>query len=244
MSATAPQIALPSHLLKQIAAAPHRLMFFIGAANVMCAMAWWACWLISARWSIHALPNSDVPAGWMHAMVMQYQVLPSFMFGFLLTVFPRWLNQPALTKWHYVPVGVGLFGGQAATMASLLAGMPLLRVGAVLTFVGWLFGTALLLRLVYRDGGKTWHAVSCTFALSFGLLGLTLYTVFLTHFDARLMFTAIKLGSVAVLLPIYFTVCHRMIPFFAGAALPGYSARRPMWPLAAMWIAALLQVWI
>lgn len=242
MAATASDLALPNHLLKQIAAAPHRLMFFIGAANVLCAMTWWMLWLVCARWFPASLQASAVPAGWMHAIVMQYQVLPSFIFGFLLTVFPRWMNQPALTKWHYLPVGIGLFGGQIATMCSLVAGAPLLKVGAVLTFAGWLVGTALLLRLVYRDGAKTWHAVSCTFALSFGLLGLTLYAIFLSHFDARLMFTAIKLGGISVLLPIYFTVCHRMIPFFAGAALPGYSAPRPLWALAAMWAGALLHV--
>jgi uncharacterized protein involved in response to NO len=152
------------------------------------------------------------------------------------------MNQPALTKWHYVPVGAGLFGGQIATMCSLIAGAPLLKVGALLTIAGWLIGLVLLWRLVYRDGGKTWHAVSCAFALSFGLLGLTLYAIFLSHFDARLMFTAIKLGSVVVLLPIYFTVCHRMIPFFASSALPGYSAPRPLWTLAAVWAGALLHV--
>ncbi|HEU4602284.1 MAG TPA: NnrS family protein [Steroidobacteraceae bacterium] len=244
MSTAASDIAIPTGLLKQITAAPHRLMFFIGAANVLCAMTWWMLWLVGARWQLVSMHTPEVPAGWMHAMVMQYQVLPSFMFGFLLTVFPRWMNQPALTKWHYVPVGAGLFGGQIATMCSLIAGAPLLKAGAVLTFTGWLIGTALLLRLVYRDGAKTWHAVSCTFALSFGLLGLALYGIFLTHFDGRLIFTAIKLGSIAVLLPIYFTVCHRMIPFFASAALPGYSAPRPLWSLGAMWGAALLHVWL
>ena len=43
------------------------------------------------------MPAAAVPAGWMHAMIMQYQVLPSFIFGFLLTVFPRWISLPALT---------------------------------------------------------------------------------------------------------------------------------------------------
>ena len=42
--------------------------------------------------------SRDMPAGWLHAIVMQYQVLPSFMFGFLLTVFPRWMSLPALTR--------------------------------------------------------------------------------------------------------------------------------------------------
>ena len=59
-----------------------------------------------------ACRSRPVPAGWLHAIVMQYQVLPAFMFGFLLTVFPRWMSLPPLTRAHYVPVGVGLLGGQ------------------------------------------------------------------------------------------------------------------------------------
>ena len=66
--------------------------------------------------------------------------------------------------------------------------------------------------------------MSCTFALGFGLLGLALRDI-LYRFDPRLMFVAIKLGSIAVLLPIYFTVCHRMIPFFAGACCPAIGRR-------------------
>ena len=73
--------------LAAIAAAPHRLLFFIGATNVLAAMAWWTGWLGGG------LGNPSVPAGWLHGFVMQYQVLPAFIFGFLLTVFPRWMGQ-------------------------------------------------------------------------------------------------------------------------------------------------------
>ena len=48
---------------------------------------------------------------------MQYQMLPSFIFGFLLTVFPRWMGLPEIDRWRYLPVGLGLFGGQLATLA-------------------------------------------------------------------------------------------------------------------------------
>ena len=40
-----------------LAAAPHRLMFFIGASNLLLAMAWWAAWLIAARWPAFAMPQ-------------------------------------------------------------------------------------------------------------------------------------------------------------------------------------------
>jgi len=99
-----------------LARAPHRLMFFIGASNVLLAMTWWAAWLASTRWQWFAMPQPTPYAGWLHAFVMQYQVLPSFFFGFLLTTFPRWMGLPEFARWRYLPVGIGLFGGQMATL--------------------------------------------------------------------------------------------------------------------------------
>jgi uncharacterized protein involved in response to NO len=244
MSANANTITPPPSVLRILAAAPHRLMFCIGAANVLLAMAWWAVWLVDARWQLFGLPQPAIPAGWLHAMLMQYQVLPSFMFGFLLTVFPRWMNLPELERAHYVPVGVGMFGGQLLTLIGLFVGLPLLQAGAALTFLGWSIGTALLVRLVYRNRGRTWHAISCVFALSFGLLGLTAYMLYLQSLDPKLLFLSIKIGSIAVLLPIYFTVCHRMIAFFASCVVPQYRPQRPMWTLAAFWPLALVHVWL
>ena len=244
MSTQAHLINPPAGVLRILAAAPHRLMFFVGATNVLLAMTWWAIWLIDARWQMFDLPQPAIPAGWLHAVLMQYQVLPAFMFGFLLTVFPRWMNQRELKRTHYVPVGVGMFGGQLLTLIGLFAGLPLLKAGAALTFLGWSIGAAHLVRLAYRDQGRTMHALSCVFALSFGLLGLTAYMLFLQTLDAKLMFLSIKIGTGAVLLPIYFTVCHRMIAFFASGVIAHYKPQRPMWTLAAFWPLALLHVWL
>jgi uncharacterized protein involved in response to NO len=242
MATTLPASAAPA--LRLLAAAPHRLMFFIGATNVLLAMAWWMVWLVDARWHVLSFAQPEIPAGWLHATVMQYQVLPSFMFGFLLTVFPRWMSQPALTRRHYIPVGIGLFGGQALTLVGIGAGLPFLRAGALLTIAGWSIGMVLLVRILVRDGGRTWHGMSCAFALGFGLLGLVMYAVFLYRFDARVMFVSMKIGSLALLLPIYFTVCHRMVPFFTSCVIKPYRVYRPMWTLATMWLLAIAHLWL
>ena len=51
---------------------------------------------------------------------MQYQVLPPFIFGFLLTVFPA-LDEPAgaARDGTMCPSALGLLGGQALTLAGL-----------------------------------------------------------------------------------------------------------------------------
>ena len=243
MSAIPSASTPPLPALRLLAAAPHRLLFFIGAANVLLAMTWWALWLGNARWSVWPMPQPPVPAGWMHAIVMQFQVLPPFMFGFLLTVFPRWMNLPALTRWHYLPVGLGLVGGQLLTLAGLCGYPQLLFVGLLQSTAGWIAGLVLLANLLWREKDQvTWHAVSCVAALAFGLAGLGLVFGYLYTGDARLMFAAIKFGSFGLLLPIYFTVAHRMFPFFAGNVVIGYKPWRPLSLLAAFWALTVLHL--
>lgn len=225
-----------------LAAAPHRLLFLAGAANVLLAMLWWTAWLVDARWGWPSLPEPAVHAGWLHAIVMQYLVLPPFFFGFLLTVFPRWMNLPALRRAHYVPVGAGLLGGQLLTLAGMLGATALLHAGAVLTIVAWAIGLFWLLRLLWRANDTTWHAVSCAAALALGLTGFILYAVYLHVPDARLMFAAIKIGTFGLLLPVFVTVAHRMFPFFAGTVVMGYKGWRPLGWLAAFWVLDLAHV--
>lgn len=222
----------------QIAAAPHRLLFLVGALNVLAAMGWWAWWLASAAHG--ASPAATVVhAGWAHAFVMQYQVLPPFIFGFLLTVFPRWMGLPELTRWHYIPVGLGLVTGQAAFLAGLVTdSLLLVQLGVFNTLAGWLTGLAILLALLVKDALKTWHAVSCAMGLVMGALGLIAFVAYLLLGDARWLFASFKIGTFGLLLPIYYTVAHRMFPFFAGNVVPGYAAWRPMWLLVPFWVAA------
>src|SRR3546814_14291805 len=120
-------------------------------------MFWWTLWLVEARWHVLDLPQPDVYGGWLHAIVMQYHVLAPFMFGFLLTVFPRWMGQDDLTVWHSVPVGLGLFGGQLPTPGGALGPAPLLPLGPMVTPLG--SGPVLLspLRILCPAAGTTLH---------------------------------------------------------------------------------------
>jgi uncharacterized protein involved in response to NO len=243
---TFPHAELPASFLRMLHAASHRVLFLVGAISMLLAMSWWDSWLLDTHGYPWQLPQPAAPAAWVQAIVMQYQVLPTFMFGLLFTVLPRWMNQPALTRWHYAPVGMGLLCGQLLTLAGLFGSALLLKLGAVMTLTGWCIGTAILARLVFRDAGKTWHAVSCLFALLCGAIGLLAYStfLFLPGADGQLLFIAVRLGSMAVLLPICFTMCHRMIPFFARSTLTDYRMVRPMWALPVFWALALLDLWL
>ena len=242
MSAPTPTMAAAGGLPMSpalLAAAPHRLLFFVGAANVLLAMLCWTVWLADTQWQILGLPQPPVPAGWLHAIVMQYLVLPPFIFGFLLTVFPRWMSQPALARRHYVAVGLGLLGGQALTLAGVHGVASLLTAGALVTLAAWAVGLAFLSRLLWRDAGRTWHAVSCAVALGFGFVGVALYAGYLHFEEAWLMESAIKFGTFGLLLPVFVTVAHRMFPFFASTVVPGHAGWRPLPWLAVFWVLSL-----
>ena len=220
--------------------APHRLLFFVGAVNVLLAMTWWTLWLVDARWQLIGLPPGLPWAGWIHAFVMQYQLLPPFMFGFLLTTFPRWMGLPELSSWHYVPVGAGLLGGQLSVVGGMLAGQPaMVHIGVLMSLVGWGYGTAQLGRLVLAERaakrGPTWHAWSCFAAMALGFLGLLAMVAWMHQGNPWLVFASIKIGTFGLLLPIYLTVAHRMFPFFASVVVKGYTPWRPMGLLVAMW---------
>jgi uncharacterized protein involved in response to NO len=225
-----------------LAAAPHRILFFVGATNLLLAMAWWALWLASMRWPLFAMPQPEPHAGWLHAFVMQYQVLPSFMFGFLLTTFPRWMGLPELERWRYVPVGLGLFGGQLATLLGAFGWPAGSVVGALMTLAGWIAGLAMLGPLLVRESGTNWHARACFAGLALGLVGLLAWTAFLLGAAPIWAFASIKLGTFGLLMPVYLTVAHRMFPFFAGRVVPGYEPWRPMWLLAALWAGCMLHL--
>jgi uncharacterized protein involved in response to NO len=225
-----------------LSSAPHRLMFFAGAAALIVSMLWWACVLASGSFGF-AFPAAPVPAGWAHAVFTQYGMLPPFIFGFLLTVFPRWLAQPALTRKHYVPVFVGVFGGYLLAHIGLLGMKPLLLAGLGLMLSGWTAALVALGGVLLAHKGRDLHALSCYGALLVGLCGLAAFAAFALGAPWQFAYIAIKLGTFGLLLPIFFTVCHRMLPFFSASALgTGYRVVRPRWSLAAVWSLLLLHL--
>jgi len=237
-----PVISSPSSIsLRWLVHAPHRLLFFVGASNLLFAMGWWALWLISMRFGLWPMPQTALYGGWLHAFIMQYLVLPSFFFGFLFTVFPRWMNLPELRRIHYLPVGIGLMGGQLALLLSILRYG--LFIGLGLSVIGWSYALSVLAWLLYKEKGRTWHARSCFLALFIGWLGVMLFAAAAIGLLPDYVFViSLKLGGFGLLLPVYVTVAHRMFPFFAANAVSGYQPWRSLPWLAIMWIFIIAHV--
>ncbi|WP_426700878.1 NnrS family protein [Rhodanobacter sp. Col0626] len=225
-----------------IALAPHRTLFLAGSIAVLLSMAWWATELTWMRFGWGGWPQPSIPPGWGHAMVIQYGLFPLFMFGFLLTVFPRWLHRPALPGSRYAPVAGCVFGGYVLANVGLLNLPRLLGLGFVLMLVGYLMGIGMLAAVLRASKDRDDHARSCLLALSLGSLGLIAFLVYLCGGPAMCATLAIKLGTFGLLLPIFFTVTHRMLPFFSGNAVARYRVVRPRWSLPLVWMLLLMHL--
>ena len=229
----------PPALLQVLSAAPHRLMFFAGACSVLLSMLWWTLALAAGAAGWTHWPATPVPGIWAHGMLAQYGMLGPFIFGFSLTVFPRWSGQPELGRGAYVPVFAGVFGGYLLALLGLLDLRPLLETGFALMLAGWCYGIARLARVMRTAPGRDAWARSILLALLAGAAGLVLFLGFLLGAPAAWAVAAIRIGTYAFLLPVFFSVIHRMLPFFAGNVVPGYVVRRPAWSLPLVWLLLL-----
>jgi uncharacterized protein involved in response to NO len=225
---------------KILLATAHRLLFLIGALNLAILMLWWFVTLINLHvWPL-GLATEALPSSLLHAPVMLYLLLPPFFFGFLLVVFPRWTGYADLSARQFAPVGIAfLIGSVLAWIGLFSAALPILTAAFACAAAGWLAALwqfFALIRLERRDGkGPTWHAWSIFAALLFGFGGLALVLLFLTRPDSRIVQAASLIGTFGFLVPVFMTVAHRMIPFFAGSVVQNYVHWRPYWVLAALW---------
>ncbi|HET6554214.1 MAG TPA: NnrS family protein [Dyella sp.] len=215
--------------------APHRAMFLIGAFALLANMVWWTCALMAVHFGAPFAPQA-MPASWAHGFLMQYASFAPFVFGFVLTVFPRWMNQPEIARPIYGSIFGLMLGGGIAVLVAQSGWLRLLPFGMAAMLAGWLIAlTVLGIRLLRHRPFDAW-AASCHAALCMGGIGLALALAFACGAPAALMHASVEMGTFGFLLPTYVTVAHRMVPFFSGNVISNYRVVRPRWVLAAMWL--------
>jgi uncharacterized protein involved in response to NO len=222
-------------------AAPHRLPFLTGSLGLGSAAAWWLSVLVEIHAGSTIAIAPAMPASSLHGPAMLFLGFTPFVFGFLLTVVPRWMGRPDLAWQHYGPVGVLLaLGVTCAHIGLWSARLPLLLGGLGILGTGWglgLLSLAQLLLISRRDGKPPcWHAVSAFAAMALGLLALLCAIGFVITIDPRSLRWANLLAVNGFLLPVFLTVAHRMVPFFARMVVTDYQPWRPDWLLAAIWV--------
>jgi uncharacterized protein involved in response to NO len=222
-------------------------MFFGGALQALAVMLWWIIEM-ATRYGMVRQPIawSIAPAA-AHGYLMIYGLFPFFMFGFLMTTFPRWMNGTEILPQHYVSAFMLLMLGAVGFYVGLLLDHSILLVGLVSTLAGWGVALYALLRvLLDTQHSNKQHPKIIFIALCLGWCGISSYLVWLSSGNASCLHFAIQGGLWLFLLPVFASVGHRMIPFFTSSALPQRKVARPYWPwplmLAGSAAHALLQL--
>jgi uncharacterized protein involved in response to NO len=215
-------------------AAPHRMFFLAGAVQLVLVMAWWLVDLGGRYGNFHAPIEWSVVPTDAHAFLMLFGVFPFFMFGFLMTVYPRWMNGELVERRLYVPAFLLMAAGMLAFYPGLLWKGALV-LSALLYLAGWAVGLGALLRVYFRaqHPDKRHARITGTMLTVGGLMSAGWYVGELAGWDFPVTL-AKSAGIWLFLFPIFFAVSHRMIPFFSANVIRDYVVVRPNWALAVM----------
>jgi len=222
-------------------AAPHRVMMSGGAVQVVAAMLLWAAELAGRALPGLPLPVLALPPAWAHAFLMLYGTFTFYLFGFLMTTYPRWMGGPPVPRARYVAAFVLLVAGMVTLYLGLLAGArPLAVAGGALFLAGFGAGVRALWA-VYRAAPASADRFYETILNGVLLLaggGMLAWLAAAAGAGAAWERVAVEIGLWWFLVPLLVTVGHRMIPFFSECALRGYRPWRPRWTLPAMLVAS------
>ena len=226
-----------------LTAAPHRPMFLLGTLQGVAVMLWWLVDL-AGRYGGMPYVSWTLAAPAAHVYLMIYGFFPLFIFGFLFTTYPAWLNAEKIPRPRYISVFLLMASGHLIFYAGLVLSSALAITGIALVLAGWGLALTALGKILQAPHPDKRHAYVTTVALTFGWLGVAAFAGWVWTGEPRLFAFSVTGGLWLFLLPVVFTVSHRMIPFFSDCVLDDYTVVRPfgwLWlALAAMAMHAVL----
>ena len=222
---------------KSFSSSPHRVFFFGGAVQSILIIAWWFFDLAGRYGAFYTPINWAVSPITIHSFLMIYGFFPFFIFGFLMTTFPRWMNGEEVERKIYLPSFLLMFTGMLLYYSALFRSETLIMISQILYLAGWAVGVYALFRVYWRSKHPDkQHATITAVVLLLGWLLLAC-----SVFGGQRLREIAKIGGIWILLvPVFFSVSHRMIPFFSANVIPHYKVVRPMWVLVAVTMFSVL----
>jgi uncharacterized protein involved in response to NO len=202
---------------------------------------WWLVELVT-RYGV-----AGQPVAWTllpyaaHAYLMIFGLFIFFIFGFVMTTFPRWMGGREIKPRLYVTAFVLLLSGSVLFYAGLFAQTSLLQFALASTLAGWAVGIYALLRVVLDTlPSDKMNPIVILLSLLMGWVGVATFMLWLASDNMRWLQISTQLGLWFFLVPLFVSVGHRMIPFFTMSALPQLKVSRPNWPWWMLLVASVM----
>lgn len=239
---------------KVFSAAPHRMLFFGGMIQLILTIVFWESELIGrftvSLWSpLHTVILST----WAHAFIMLYGLFPFFIFGFLMTTYPRWMGKKPIPYQHYSSAFFLFFCASLLFYIGLFLSRSVLIFSIFLFFVAWCFSLYVLLRVylekhpqlsstVFVVVNQQYYEGALNIAMFMACLGALSFLMGIVSNSTFLISAALLGGIWLYLIPVITIVTHRMLPFFSNRDVPSYRTTQPTWTLPAVAICVFLHV--
>ncbi|MDX1386711.1 MAG: NnrS family protein, partial [bacterium] len=214
--------------LRNLALEPYRLFFTAGSLYAIVAVGIWFTWL-------HALDHSIILFNWLepphfiHAHVMLYGVIGLYVFGFILTAFPRFVEQPLPNpKWVF-SLWLAFLLSQVFLVIGTFTPGPWMVLAGIFEALSYLALWVTLARLYLRSGNfrQNKQPAFLLIALLFGAAGVILsYLYYGLHLDQRFYTLSVEVGTYGYLLLLIVAITYRVVPFFTGKIIADYVPRR------------------
>ena len=204
------------------------MMFLPGVLQTVMAMMFWLAELLGRLGWWPPLPLVLASTS-VHMFLMLYGLFPFFIFGFLFTVYPRWMGGAIIPAAQYVAVFVLLVTGMVLFYAGLFLSPLLVALSLVLQLAGWAMALYALFAVFRQAPKRGPHERLLNLALAAGAVGIACFLAGVVIRSPLAFQLAREIGLWLFLLPVVFLVAHRMIPFFSQSALINYIMVRPTW---------------
>src|SRR5699024_2968809 len=201
-------------------AAPHRMFFFGGVWALVLSILWWFAVLLAA-------PIAAPAPHWIHGWLLLFGTFPFFVFGFLITALPRWLDSRPLAPAFYRSSALTMMAGYLFVLIGALWYLPLATLGMAVTCIAWLANILMLLRLFPQaQATSKMHPIWAIAVITAGCLGGLIAVRGGLAADPAALRLAPQFGLWAFLAGIIFIVAHRVLPFFTRGGLANGNSYR------------------
>lgn len=219
--------------LQNLFAQPHRVFFFFGVVYGVVFIALLAL-------SYLGLISLHVSSGLYHAYAFTFVVFTQFFAGFLLTVFPRYLSMPSVSKKEYMLAVYLLNAGAFGFVVSSFFVDKAIFVFMLAICLGYIKLFMILLDLQRQS--KVTNKQDTTWILLSFALGLVAQVLFIVDIFMPVYVLAYSLGFYLYLFFIVLVISQKMVPFFTANNIAGYSINKSKYFLHVIFFALVLKV--